>query len=279
MAKLILDAGHGGADPGAVHNGRQEKDDVLRLALAVGERLEKNGVEVAYTRTEDVYDSPFEKAQIANRGGGDFFVSFHRNSSPEPNQYSGVETLVYDQEGQKIALAETINSALERVGFRNLGVQERPGLVVLRKTGMPAVLVEAGFLNTDADNERFDLQFDDIAQAIADGILRFLGVGSADRPSEDAVIVSTGNAAMSSAGDTAMSSVGDTALGLVSDAAIGPAGDAASLFGGEREEDVQDEDSGEKLYRVQVGAFRRLDDAVRLERQLRVQGYATFITT
>lgn len=76
-----------------------------------------------------------------------------------------------------------------------------------------------------------------------------------------------------------MSSVGDTALGLVSDAAIGPAGDAASLFGGEREEDVQDEDSGEKLYRVQVGAFRRLDDAVRLERQLRVQGYATFITT
>lgn len=256
MAKLILDAGHGGSDPGAVHNGRQEKDDVLRLALAVGERLGKNGVEVAYTRTEDVYDSPFEKAQIANREGGDFFVSFHRNSSPEPNQYSGVETLVYDQEGPKIALAETINSALEQVGFRNLGVQEQPGLVVLRKTSMPAVLVEVGFLNTDADNERFDRQFDDIAQAIADGILRFLGMGSAESPAVDAAI--------DLAGDTAMSSVEDA---------------APSLFGGERGEGVQDGDSSEKLYRVQVGAFRRLDDAVRMERRLRAQGYSTFITT
>ncbi len=108
MAKVILDAGHGGPEPGAVYEGRNEKDDTLRLALAVGEILERNGVDVAFTRTEDVYDTPFEKAQIANREGGDFLISIHRNSSPEANQYSGVETLVYDKSGKKVELAENL---------------------------------------------------------------------------------------------------------------------------------------------------------------------------
>ena len=105
--KVIIDAGHGGeTDPGAVYQGRQEKDDNLRLALAVGEILSQNGVDVEYTRTTDVYQTPFEKAQIANASGADFFISFHRNSSPIPNQYSGVETLVYDKSGEKLDMAE-----------------------------------------------------------------------------------------------------------------------------------------------------------------------------
>ena len=86
--KIVLDAGHGGEDPGAVWQGRNEKDDTLKLTLAVGEILENNGFDVVYTRTTDVYQTPFEKAQIANRSGADFFVSIHRNSSPRPNQYS-----------------------------------------------------------------------------------------------------------------------------------------------------------------------------------------------
>lgn len=53
-------------------------------------------------------------------------------------------------------MAEAINGALEEVGFRNLGVKERPGLVVLRRTNMPALLVEAGFINNDRDNQLFD---------------------------------------------------------------------------------------------------------------------------
>ena len=175
MAKVILDAGHGGPEPGAIFEGRQEKDDNLRLALAVGQILEDNGIDVAFTRVEDVYDTPFEKAQIANREGGDFLISFHRNSSPQENQYSGVETLVFDQSGEKVQLANNINAALEEVGFRNLGVRERPGLVILRRSQMPAVLVETGFINTEADNELFDQKFDEVAQAIADGILQTLG--------------------------------------------------------------------------------------------------------
>ena len=75
MATIVIDAGHGGADPGAVFEGRQEKDDTLRLALAVGKILEENGQNVIYTRTTDVYQTPFQKATIGNEARADFF--FH----------------------------------------------------------------------------------------------------------------------------------------------------------------------------------------------------------
>lgn len=154
--KIVLDAGHGGGDPGAVYQGRQEKDDTLTLTMAVGEILERNGIDVVYTRTEDIYQTPFEKAKLANESGADYFISFHRNSSPRDNQYQGAEVLVYDRSGIKYEMAENILGALGEVGFREIGVKERPGLVVLRRTKMPALLVEAGFLNTDSDNELFD---------------------------------------------------------------------------------------------------------------------------
>lgn len=163
---------HGGVNPGATYNGRRESDDALALVLAVGEILENNGVEVVYTRTTDVYESPYQKAMEGNESGADYFVSIHRNSSPYPNQYSGVESLVYSRYGAAAALAANINEQLEQVGFLNLGVNERPNLVVLNRTQMPAVLVEVGFINTDADNQLLDERFEETAQAIADGILQ-----------------------------------------------------------------------------------------------------------
>lgn len=172
MALVVLDAGHGGPNPGATYNGRQEKDDALNLTLAIGKILEESGVEVYYTRTTDVFESPYQKAQEANATGADFFVSIHRNSSPYPNQYTGVESLVYSRYGEAGRLANNINFQLEEIGFVNHGVNERPNLVVLNSTQMPAVLVEVGFINTDADNALFDERFDDIARAIADGILQ-----------------------------------------------------------------------------------------------------------
>ncbi len=167
---IIIDAGHGGYDNGASYNGRKEKDDNLRLALAVGNLLEQDGFPVVYTRTMDVYQRPIDKARIANESGGDYFVSFHRNSSPNANTYSGVQTLVYDDSGIAGQMARNINEQLETVGFANLGVPIRKDLIVLKRTKMPAVLIEAGFLNTDADNETFDQNFDAMAQAIATGI-------------------------------------------------------------------------------------------------------------
>ena len=171
MALVAIDAGHGGGNPGAVYNGRQEKDDVLALALAVGNILEQNGVQVYYTRTSDVYESPYQKAMEGNAVNADYFVSLHRNSSPYPNQYTGVEKLVYNCYGEAARLAYNINSRLVDIGFENQGVNERQNLVVLNRTQMPSVLVEVGFINTDADNQLFDERFNEIAQAIADGIL------------------------------------------------------------------------------------------------------------
>lgn len=94
MALVVIDAGHGGSNPGAVYNGRQEKDDALALSLAVGQILEQNGVDVYYTRTTDIYESPTQKAQEGNVVRGDYFVSIHRNASPYPNQYTGSYVII-----------------------------------------------------------------------------------------------------------------------------------------------------------------------------------------
>lgn len=248
---VIIDAGHGGVEPGAIYEGRKEKDDTLRLALAVGEILERNGVNVVYTRVRDVYDNPYEKAEIANRSGADYFVSIHRNSMPQPNTASGVETLVYEDTGIRRLMAQNINEALHRMtGFANLGIQERPGLVVLRDTQMPAVLVEAGFLNTDADNQIFDEKFDAVAAAIAQGILQTI------RQEEEAVP------------EYYQIQVGaydqrDLAIREVN--RLKSQGFPAFLL------------YQEPWYKVRVGAFLNLDNAAHMEQRLRQEGYATMM--
>ncbi|MBQ9926903.1 MAG: N-acetylmuramoyl-L-alanine amidase [Lachnospiraceae bacterium] len=171
MPTVVIDAGHGGSDFGATYMGRREKDDSLNLALAVGNILKNNGINVIYTRTNDVYEAPASKARDANAANADYFISIHRNSSPYSNQYTGIESLVYNRNSIAGRIAENINRNLTGVGFANQGIQERTNLAVLRRTNMPAVLVEVGFINTDRDNARFDSRFNEIAEAIADGIL------------------------------------------------------------------------------------------------------------
>ncbi|MBP3325117.1 MAG: N-acetylmuramoyl-L-alanine amidase [Coprococcus sp.] len=168
--KIMIDAGHGGYDNGAVHNGRTEKADNLNLALALGDALAERGFDVEYTRTTDVYDSPTRKAQIANEAGADYLISLHRNSSPTPNQYGGVQTLVYTDSGVQGELARAVNSELEKLGFRNINVDERKDLAVLRRSRMPAILIETGFINNDYDNYLFDYNFEKIAEGIANAV-------------------------------------------------------------------------------------------------------------
>ena len=129
--KVILDAGHGGDEPGAIYNGRKEKDDTLRLTLAVGRILEENGVSTLYTRTTDVYDRPQEKAEIANRSGADLFVSIHRNAMPVPGTGSGASVLVYEDSGD--------SSSPGRKHFKKSGGTgiERPGDRGTAGTGSP----------------------------------------------------------------------------------------------------------------------------------------------
>ncbi|RDU24008.1 N-acetylmuramoyl-L-alanine amidase [Anaerosacchariphilus polymeriproducens] len=178
MAKLVLDAGHGGFDTGATYNDRQEKEDNLNLALKVGEVLSNMGYEVLYTRISDIYLSPFERAQIANNSNADYFIAIHRNSYPEDNVYSGVETLVYDESGIKAEMAKKVNQELEKVGFKNLGINERPDLIVLRRSKMPSILSEVGYIDSDIDNKLFDEKFDEIADGIAKAISDTIQMGS-----------------------------------------------------------------------------------------------------
>jgi len=174
MATVILDAGHGGWDNGATYGSHVEKNDNLALVLAVGEILSQNGVDVLYTRVSDIYESPIQKARDANNSGADYLVSIHRNSSPIANQYAGVQTLVYSLYSPAVPMAENINANLAAVGYNNLGIQERPNLIVLNSTNLPALLVEVGFLNSAEDNYLFDNFFDATARAIAGGILQSL---------------------------------------------------------------------------------------------------------
>ncbi len=248
---IMLDAGHGGdRDPGAVYNGRQEADDALRLTLAVGEILQNNGIDVQYTRTTDVYQTPYEKAMEANRAGVDFFISIHRNSYPTDNEVSGVETLVYDLSGLKYQMAQDINDQLEAVGFVNLGVKARPNLIVLRRTKMPALLVEAGFINSDIDNRLFDENFQDIAQAIASGVLDTLD--SAGIIKDERYHVQVGAYRNRRYAERLLNELLEQGYPAFID------------------------DSGQYL-RVQVGQFTDMEDAAGMERELKQAGYPTVI--
>lgn len=174
MSKVCLDAGHGGSDPGAVNGARQEKNDVLRLALAVGDILAGTDLEVVYTRTDDRYDSPATKAEIANAANVDLMVSFHRNAAVATAK--GVECLVYSNTDKKAELADFLCRRYAELGFTNRGVKERQNLAVLRRTGMPSVLPEVGFISNAEDNRIFDESFDQIAKVTAEGILSFFGM-------------------------------------------------------------------------------------------------------
>ncbi len=292
--RIALDAGHGGSDPGAVYKGRQEKDDTLDLTLAVGDILKKNGIDVYYTRTTDEYETPFKKATDANNSGADLFVSIHRNSSENPNQYSGIETLVYSDTGLKAEVARNINNQLEDAGFKNLGVDERKNLVVLKRTKMPAVLVEVGFINNDKDNYLFDEEFDSIAQAIADGILESIPSGrpgnttsnksnrtdNNNNSSNNSNNNNSSNGQMNNSGRAASASIDSTAMvnSIPPDNEVFSVPVSSSNIMPQCPCDNNDYDTeNEALYRVQVGAYRNKDNADRMLNSLLMDGFPAFI--
>lgn len=175
--KVCLDAGHGGSDVGAEYNGRYEKDDNLRLTLAVGEILKDNGVNVIYTRKDDEFVELEDRAEFANKKHATYFVSIHRNSADA--KVSGVEiwientAAVYEEN-----MAKNILDKIDEVGYgENRGVKRgyqgnsSANYLVNSATEMPSCLVEMGFITTEEDNTLFDENFDAYAQAIAEGIM------------------------------------------------------------------------------------------------------------
>ena len=172
---FMLDAGHGGSDSGAVYNGRLEKNDNLRITLAVGERLARSGERVLYTRTDDSTVDLTYRSTMANSAGATYFVSFHRNSASTVGR--GVEVYYYtglSAQSTAARMAAPVQDALVACGFHNRGVKQA-NFSVLRRTSMPAILVELAFINNEVENAKLDSEFDRIADAIASALLSFVG--------------------------------------------------------------------------------------------------------
>lgn len=173
MAKWLLDPGHGGTDSGATYKDRRECDDVLRLALRVGEELKKNGENVYYTRVTDDTISLSDRSNKENSGNYDYFVSIHRNAY-QPEAAKGVETHIYAIGGTAEQLANKVNEEIVKNGFVNRGVKVS-NFHVLRETKCPAILLEVGFIDNTSDNSLFESNFEKIVQSIVKGCLLQIG--------------------------------------------------------------------------------------------------------
>lgn len=176
MANWLLDAGHGGSDVGATYNGRHEAQDVLRLTKRVGEILVANGEKVSYTRTTDKFVSLADRTAMENRGNYDYFFSIHRNDAKDKNGNRvgvGTETFSLSTTGKGRQLSQNVQSEMKGL-FVDRGCKTA-NYWVLRKTKCPAALVEVGFIHNSQDNKVWDEQFENLAKAIARGLLKTVG--------------------------------------------------------------------------------------------------------
>ncbi len=173
---IIVDAGHGGKDPGANSGDVVEKEITLAIAKMTQENLEDSGYKVKMVRDDDSFIELTERPEIANRRNAKVYVSIHCNSS-EDGEGKGIETFYTEQKGESDQeLAELIhNEIIKHTEASDRGVKTADYTVLVR-TDMPAVLIETGFLTNSAECElltKTDYQ-KKIAQGIADGIAEYL---------------------------------------------------------------------------------------------------------
>lgn len=172
---VVIDPGHGGADVGAVGIGDiHEADIVLAISQQVAAFLQQQGIQTLLTRNSDVEIDLEPRVQMAEQANATLFVSIHANSmGMDRPDINGAETYYYSS-GE--ALAEVIqNSVVRGTGLQDRNVRQAR-FYVLKKTSMPAVLVETGFVTGSEDaprlaNPQFQTQ---MARAIAQGILQYL---------------------------------------------------------------------------------------------------------
>ena len=181
--KIFIDPGHGGPDPGAVGNGVIEEYVNLNVSLELARLLRNAGYSVMLYRTtsdENVLSDKNadlrNRAAMANNWGADYFISIHTNSSERPAA-QGVEAYVYRLGGTSQRLAQSIVDAVsDELGSVNRGVMQA-NFAVLRRTNMPAVLVELGYLTnqTEALNLNSPAWQKAVAKAIFNGIVSYVG--------------------------------------------------------------------------------------------------------
>jgi N-acetylmuramoyl-L-alanine amidase len=176
MRRIAVFAGHGGSDHGAVFGGLREKDFNLAISNAATDLLRRMGYEVINNRTTDVDRNITRDAEMANNQRADALVEIHMNSNTgAPGTGSEAFYSIKDT-GRGQALAETILTGMERLGFRNRGARVQlnsagqDAFGILRLTNMPAVLFETAFINNPQDMAKLDIQA--VAEIIASSVAR-----------------------------------------------------------------------------------------------------------
>ncbi len=175
---VVIDPGHGGPDSGAIGiNGLRETDVVLDVSKIVTKLLLDKGVKVKMTRNNEIDLDLSPRVSFANKTQADIFVSIHANASRgKKRNINGIETFFYSGWRGRL-LAEKIQKEVLKVspGSPDRGVR-RGRYFVIKKTNMPAVLVEIGFVTGRLDARRLEKKIHRrrLAYAIAKGILEYL---------------------------------------------------------------------------------------------------------
>ena len=169
---VVIDAGHGGKDPGARSVlGFYEKDVNLSVALDVARLLEQRGLRVKLTRTDDYFVELEDRAAIANNIDADLFVSIHSDSFPKNTRRGYTVYIANAASSSSRRAANAIASSMSGTGLNSFGV-DTANYHVLTETRGPAVLVELGYLSNRSEAALLrSASFQDrLAQAVADGI-------------------------------------------------------------------------------------------------------------
>lgn len=180
--KVLLDAGHGGNEPGAVNKetGIEEEDINLNVVFKIGNILRAKGFDVLYTRDKDTYISPTDRLKMITAYNPDCFLSVHCNSSTTPSA-TGVETVYRDDGDYKLAkiMHQKLLSAFPGLKDRGLKRDGSPeynrGLAVLKNLKVPSCLIELPFLSNLKDLHLIDDENETnaIARVLAGGIEEF----------------------------------------------------------------------------------------------------------
>lgn len=172
---FVIDAGHGGKDPGTQQNGIDEKDLTLDLALRVKKVLEGRKYSITLTRDKDVFLPLVDRAEVANKIPGSVFVSLHFNSHHN-RSVQGIETFYWPGSVKSHKLASFIQGELNRrIVTRNRGVKPNGELGVLRATKGTAALVECGFISNRWEAQRCQSAWfkQVLAEEIAQALIRY----------------------------------------------------------------------------------------------------------
>ena len=172
---VVLDAGHGGHDTGAMSpHGLPEKDANLRLARAVRDELTKRGYRVVMTREDDTFVELYDRPKVAHKAKADLFVSIHHNApgyASNPFSIRSQSVYAWNALGEKLAKAINVRMAAADLSLRNDGVLHA-NFAVTRNPEIPSCLIEADFItHPDGEFAAWDAsRRPAIAAAIADGI-------------------------------------------------------------------------------------------------------------